>query len=125
VTPIFHVTTRAAWEAAQRAGVYAAPSLESEGFIHFSQAHQVVAVANAFFSGQRGLVLLQADVALLHAELRWEPPAGLPVPKAVSPSELFPHLYGPLNIDAVLAVHNFPPGPDGLFGLPASLPVER
>jgi uncharacterized protein (DUF952 family) len=125
VTPILHVTTRAAWEAAQREGVYAAPSLKSEGFIHFSQAHQVVAVANAFFSGQQGLVVLEADVALLRVELRWEPPAGLPAPEAVPPTELFPHLYGPLNINAVIAVHNFPPGPDGLFALPASLTVEH
>jgi len=121
VTHIFHITSRRAWETARERGSYRPASLESEGFIHFSGAHQVVQVANSFYQGQQGLVLLEADTALLDAELRWEPPAGLPAPVEGTSEDLFPHLYGPLDLDAVLVVHDFPPGPDGRFSLPAAL----
>lgn len=55
---IYHITTSHAWEAAQRHGEYRAPSLETQGFIHCSDANQVVRVANAIFPGEKGLVLL-------------------------------------------------------------------
>jgi uncharacterized protein (DUF952 family) len=121
VTHIYHITPRAAWEAAREQGSYRPASLESEGFIHLSQAHQVVQVADSFYAGIIDLVLLQADTDLLRAHLRWEPPVGLPAPREAPAKDLFPHLYGPLNLDAVLAAHDFPPGPDGLFRLPATL----
>jgi len=124
VTHILHITARATWEAARREGIYRAPSLESEGFIHFSKLQQLLGVANAFYAGQSGLVLLEVDDALLHAELRWEPPAGLPAPASLPPTGLFPHLYGPLNLDAVIAAHDFPAGPGGVFTLPPSLTTE-
>ena len=132
-TRIFHITAHAAWEAARQQGSYRPASLVTEGFIHFSEAHQVSQVANAFYAGQPGLVLLEVDTNLLRAELRWEPPAGPPAEtSAVSgtlevsgPVEgLFPHLYGPLDLVAVLAVHDFSPGPDGLFTLPTPLTTD-
>jgi uncharacterized protein (DUF952 family) len=121
VTRIFHITSRSAWEAAQAQGSYRPASLESEGFIHLSQAHQVVQVANSFYPGRGGLVLLEADTALLLTDLRWEPPIGLRAPEGKLSEDIFPHLYGPLDLDAVLAAHDFLPGPDGLFTLPAAL----
>jgi uncharacterized protein (DUF952 family) len=124
VTRIFHITPRAAWEAAREQGSYRPASLESEGFIHFSQAHQVVQVANSFYAGIIDLVLLEADTALLRADLRWEPPVGIPTPAEGLAGDLFPHLYGPLDLDAVVAAHDFPPGPDGLFSLPATLATK-
>jgi uncharacterized protein (DUF952 family) len=119
---VFHITTRKAWEAALTAGVYRTDSLDAEGFIHCSAAHQAARVANTFFRGQTGLVLLGIELSRLHAELRFEPPAlpaGSTGNPAESSAELFPHLYGPLNLDAVTQVVDFPPGPDGTFELPA------
>lgn len=106
---IYHITPRAAWEAAQTAGHYTAPSLAVEGFIHFSHAHQVAVVANAFYRNQPGLLLLEVDTTRLNADLRCEPPAhpGGAAPHTSPPAaDLFPHLYGPLNLDAVVAVHD-------------------
>jgi len=117
---IYHITSREEWAAAQQAGAYTSPSLDSEGFIHFSKAAQVLPVANAVYKGQRDLILLCVDENALEAELKWEAPAqprhGDPVP--VSESDLFPHLYGALNLDAVLRTVDFPANADGSFDLP-------
>lgn len=106
---IFHITQAAAWEAAARDGSYAADSLASEGFIHLSTRAQLLWVAERFYKGQPGLVLLAVDPARLTAELRYE---------ESEPGQRFPHLYGPLNLDAVAAVYPFAPGPAGSFSLP-------
>lgn len=117
---ILHITPRADWHAAQIAGEYGAASLEGEGFIHCSTAAQVIDVANALYRGQRDLALLVIDPARLTADLRWEPPAHPgALANAQEPSgETFPHLYGPLNLDAVIRVIDFPPREDGTFNLP-------
>lgn len=112
---IVHMATRDAWQSAQEAGTYRAPSLESEGFIHFSTPVQIIRVANAIYVGRTDLVLLVVDPLALTAELRYE--ASVHEDSA----ELFPHLYGPLNLDAVKLVLPFPPGPDGMFALPTKL----
>lgn len=114
---ILHITSRAAWQAAEQDGEYAASSLKNEGFIHCSTLAQAVPVANAFYRGQQGLVLLVIDEARAKPEIRWEPPAGALV-EGISASDLFPHLYGPLNLEAVVRVLDFPPGPTGAFSLP-------
>lgn len=106
---IYHITTETAWRAAQGAGVYSADTLASEGFIHLSTCDQVPGVAGRFFRGQHGLVLLEVDPARLAAELRYE---------ESEPGEFFPHLYGPLNLDAVVSAHAFPPAADGSFSMP-------
>ncbi len=110
MTPIFHITARAAWEQAQQDGVYTAPSLNAQGFIHLSSRDQVVATANRFYSHQRDLVLLVVDPAKLTADLRYEPPDGEP-----QSSERFPHLYGALDLDAVIRALDFPPNQDGTW----------
>lgn len=109
---IYHITPAAAWDAAQHAGVYAADSLATEGFIHLSTRAQVLWVADRFYAGQSGLVLLAVATERLAAELRYE---------ESEPGQRFPHLYGPLNLDAVIAAHLFAPGPDGSFKLPEGL----
>jgi uncharacterized protein (DUF952 family) len=111
--PIFHIVPRAEWEQAAPTGAYRPASLAQEGFIHCSTAEQVPDVANAFYRGQRDLVLLVIDPARLQAPLRYEPPAEAPQSAA-----RFPHLYGPLNTDAVLRVAAFAPGADGSFSRP-------
>ncbi|MFV9505707.1 MAG: DUF952 domain-containing protein [Oscillochloridaceae bacterium umkhey_bin13] len=97
---IYHITTAVAWQAAQLAGVYTADSLQLEGFIHFSRVTQLPRVAAKFYRGQTGLVLITVDPARLSAELRDE---------EGEPGEQFPHLYGPLNLDAVVTVEPFLP----------------
>ncbi len=99
---LFHITTAAEWRDAQRAGVYRAASLDVEGFIHLSEAHQWRRSAARFFRGQRELALLSIDEARL-ADVRREPADG----------EHFPHLYGPLPIDAVVEVRALAVGDDG------------
>jgi len=116
---ILHITTREAWALARRRGSYRSDSLDGEGFIHCSTPAQTVETANRFFRGAKDLVLLCIDPARVRAELRFEPPAGVTVHD--SRAELFPHLYGPLELDAVIRVVDFPPSATGEFVLPASL----
>jgi uncharacterized protein (DUF952 family) len=119
---ITHITTRTAWEQAQHAGEYRAPSLAEVGFIHFSRLEQVLGVANAFYRGQTDLVLLAVDKSRLKAELKDEPPVHPgPSDAAPDPENLFPHLYGPLNLDAVAVVYDFPPEADGSFKIPPAI----
>ena len=102
---IYHITPRSEWVSAQAAGSYRPASLESEGFIHCSTARQVPAVAQAFYRGGVGLIILAVNVRFLLSEVIWEPPAGKPT-RGVSPQDLFPHIYGPINFDAVLRIHD-------------------
>ena len=104
---IFHIGTAAEVAAARASGVHRPPSLASEGFIHLSQAHQVQAVLQAFYPGRSDLVLMVVDPALLTAPLCYEAPASLGKPgglAAFERNQLFPHLYGPLNADAIVGV---------------------
>ena len=89
---LFHITTRAAWQEARGAGEYRAASLEREGFIHLSTAAQWPATLARFFRGERDLVLLAIRPSALRAPVRFEPADG----------DRFPHLYGALNLDAVI-----------------------
>ena len=110
---IFHITKRIEWEEAVRAGEYRAASLKEEGFIHCSTPEQVVRVANFLFAGQSGLVLLCIEVGKLDANVRYENCEG--------GQELFPHVYGSINLNAVLDVIDFNPDPDGRFRLPSEI----
>lgn len=112
MTHIYHIATRADWDRAERDGEYttstAGRTLAEEGFIHASQATQVADVANRYYRGVAGdLVVLVIDPARLRAPVRYEH-----VPGADAP---FPHIYGPLNTDAVLAARPLTPSPDGTF----------
>jgi len=118
-TFILHLALNNAWLAAVEQGAYHADSLSTEGFIHCSRPSQIVDVANAFYRGQHGLALLVVDPSKLEAELKWEPPAE-PEPSHARAGDLFPHLYGPLNLDAVVRVIPFEPGLNGKFTLPES-----
>jgi uncharacterized protein (DUF952 family) len=109
---IYHIATRADWERARADGEYTRSSVDKtlaeEGFIHASQASQVTRTANKFYRDVPGdLVLLVIDPGLLRAEVRYEDVPGAELP--------FPHIYGPLNVDAVIAAEPFTPGPDGSF----------
>lgn len=115
---IYHIATRSDWARARRDGEYVTSTLgrtlAEQGFIHASQANQVAEVANALYRGvPEELVLLVIDQDLVRAPIRYEH-----VPGAEDP---FPHIYGPLNSDAVLTADPFQPGPDGTFTFPATL----
>jgi uncharacterized protein (DUF952 family) len=117
---ILHIISRDAWESARESAEIRAPSLDSQGFIHFSTAEQIVRVANRHYPGVRGLAVLVVETSLLTSPLRWEPP-DMPGEAAAGSGELYPHLYGPLNVSAVRGVVDLPPMPDGTFVLPALL----
>ncbi|WP_315790285.1 DUF952 domain-containing protein [Fischerella sp. JS2] len=106
---ILHITQYKKWEEAKLVGMYCADSLESEGFIHCSTPQQITQVAERFFASQKGLVLLLIDTGKVKPEIRDE---------AAEENELFPHIYGALNVDAVLQVVDFEFGEDGKFKLP-------
>ncbi|NJN23869.1 MAG: DUF952 domain-containing protein [Acaryochloridaceae cyanobacterium RL_2_7] len=103
---LFHITEQESWEKAQAEGVYRAPSLQAEGFIHLSGEHQVIETANRFYQGQSDLVLLEIEAACLTSKLQYE---------AVLNHGVFPHLYGELNLDAVTAVRTLNTKADGSF----------
>ena len=114
---ILHITSKSEWLEAQTRGEYAAPSLQTEGFIHCSTDKQVVTVANAFYHGRGDLVLLVIDASKLQPEVKWEPPAGPPV-EGYSKSDKFPHVYGAINLSSVESVLDFKPDPvTGNFSL--------
>lgn len=104
---IYHITTKADWEAARMEGSYSADSLIREGFIHCSTAGQVEATANRFFHGRMDLVLLHIDELKVGAEIVYENLEG--------GSTQFPHVYGPLPLDSVLQAKNISPLSDGSF----------
>ena len=93
---IFHITSRAAWEAALGAGIYEADSLKTEGFIHCSTEGQLLEVARTFYSGRDDLILLTIDAALLEEN-------SLVYEDLYDHGDLFPHIYGPLPTSAVVS----------------------
>jgi uncharacterized protein (DUF952 family) len=117
---IYHITSRMAWLKAQANGEYTAPSLAMEGFIHCSTHSQVQPVANNFYKGQTGLLLLVIDPTLLSSTLKWEPPSGGTPPPGIPEGEMFPHVYGAINLSAVVQVLNFNPDSNGQFGSSSS-----
>ncbi|MEZ0367016.1 DUF952 domain-containing protein [Mycobacterium sp. pUA109] len=107
---LVHLCTAAEWAGAQPDAQLRPASLGSDGFVHLSTPEQVHLPANRLYRGRTDLVLLSIDPARLDAPVRWEP--GVPTdPQAM----LFPHLYGPLPVDAVIDVVAYRPGPGGLF----------
>jgi uncharacterized protein (DUF952 family) len=107
---IYHFCPRADWAAAGQAGSYAAESLTTQGFIHCSPADHVHVPATALARGRTDLVLLEIDESRLDPPPVWED-GDPPDPTG----KQFPHIYGPIPLDAVVEVREFPPDPDGTF----------
>lgn len=95
---IYHITTSSLWEEANKQGFYEALSLKAEGFIHCSEEHQVKGVLERYFKEQTNLVKLIIDTERLTNDLifEWSP----------STQDTFPHIYGTINLDAVIEVQN-------------------
>ncbi|HSK12840.1 MAG TPA: chorismate synthase [Phnomibacter sp.] len=91
--PIYHITTHDAIEAAEKSGTLIAGSLETEGFIHCSEAWQLPGVVERFYKDVPGLRVVQLSPSKLSAKLVYE--------KAADTDDWFPHVYGPLDRDAV------------------------
>ena len=107
---IYKIVRTGDWIDAEKAGVFKGSADDArDGFVHFSAAHQVRATAERYFRGQADLVLVAADAALLGEALKWEPSRG---------GDLFPHLYGPLEMSAIAWTKPLPLGPDGRHCFP-------
>lgn len=104
---LFHIVTKEDWEKHKEYGNYIPQSLEAEGFIHCSKGKQVAKVANRKFGGETGLLLLVVDRASVKSSVKYE--------KDEESGEEFPHIYGPLNIDAVIDKIKLQPNDEGLF----------
>jgi glutathione S-transferase len=108
---IYHIAEKRDWEQAQENGQYRVStlgkSLDDVGFIHFSFAHQVKMVADFIYKNTDELVLLKVSPDKLTSEVKIESVPGT--------TEKFPHLYGPLDIDAVESVEEYKLQPDGSF----------
>ena len=103
---IYKILPRRDWEAAWNAQAYEGSELDrADGFIHFSTAAQAQETARRHFAGQPGLVVLEVEADDLGADLRWEPSRG---------GDLFPHLYGVLDVGRVRGVAEAPLDPDGV-----------
>jgi len=113
---IYHILPQAAYAAHNPAQPYRAESLETEGFIHCTgQPDLPIWVANRFYRGTSGpFVVLCIDEKRIPLDVRWEESDG----------KLFPHIYGPLDWDAVERVIDFPRSQNGTFLLPSDLSHE-
>lgn len=110
VTTLYKICPASLWRDAQRDGVFrGAPVDLADGFIHFSTADQVAETAARHFVGQGDLLLVQVDGDRLGDALKWEPSRG---------GALFPHLYGPLDLAAVISTGPLPLGADGRHVFP-------
>lgn len=92
---IYHITDRDSWNNALSSGFYSPESLSSDGYIHCSFFSQVNYTKENYFKGKEGLIVLFIDEDRLKSECRTEKGSG------GSESDLFPHIYGTLNTDAV------------------------
>lgn len=103
---IYKILHQDEWRQAEAAGSFEGSAVDhADGYIHFSTATQAQETAAKHFAGRDGLVVLEIEADDLGAGLRWEPSRG---------GQLFPHLYGPLDVAHVRAVSEAPLGTDGV-----------
>jgi uncharacterized protein (DUF952 family) len=114
---IYNLCRAADWEAAKTKGIYEGSADDHrDGFIHFSTGAQVAKSAAKHRAGQSNVLLLTVPARSLGAELAWEPSRE---------GELFPHLYGPLPIDAVERVDELPLSAEGKHIFPPHVRKDR
>ena len=111
---IYKICPASAWREAERQGVYRGSADDvRDGFIHFSTAAQVDETARKHFFGRTGLFLVEVDADALGEALRWERSRN---------DELFPHLYGELDLGAVTGISNMHARSDGYHDIPELAP---
>lgn len=107
---IYKLVDRRAWQQAEAAGQFTgAPVDARDGYIHCSTSAQVAETARRHFAGDEHLLLVAVDADALGDTLRWEPSRG---------GALFPHIYGPLSMGAVLWTRPLSTNPDGTHVFP-------
>jgi len=104
---IVHACTNEDWLKAKENGIYKTESLESQGFIHFSGPNTIQFVANSHWMGRKDIILLIVDSEKVNPEIKYEIDPGS--------GRFYPHIYGPLNLDAVIKVIDYLPNEDGFF----------
>ena len=92
---LFHIIDSTDWTTAKEQGTYTPASLDAEGFIHLSAEQQVAGTVERFYQGQADLLLLEIDPNRLRASLQYD---------QAGDHGVFPHLYGALNLEAVVNV---------------------
>jgi uncharacterized protein (DUF952 family) len=103
---IYKLLDAESWTEALAAGVFEGSAVDAkDGFIHFSDAAQAQETARLYFNSHANLLLLTIDADQLGAALKWEPSRG---------GALFPHLYGPLPIEAVIETRSLDLDADGI-----------
>lgn len=113
-TKIYKIVRAQEWMKAEKAGLFKGSAEDArDGYLHFSQAHQLRGTAERYFGGQEGLLLVAADAAALGEALKWEVSRG---------GEKFPHLYGSLPMSAIAWTKPIPLGPDGRHRFPDEIP---
>jgi uncharacterized protein (DUF952 family) len=111
--PVYKICPEAALEEARKSGRFDGSADDArDGFIHLSAGHQVAGTLAKYFAGQGDLVLLAIDPDQLGERLRWETSRG---------GELFPHLYGTLDLAHVISVEPLTVQEDGSHRLPAGV----
>ena len=111
---IYKICPASAWREAERQGVYRGSADDArDGFIHFSTAAQVPETLRKHYVGQRALFLVEVDGDAFGSELRWERSRN---------DELFPHLYGELDLGAVRRVFDMHARSDGTHDIPELTP---
>ncbi len=95
---IYHITTQQNWENAQKNSFYTAESLQIEGFIHCSTHAQVGATLERFFKNVENVIVLEMDEQKLISPLKYE--------RATDIDQDFPHIFGNINLDAVIKILN-------------------
>jgi uncharacterized protein (DUF952 family) len=114
VRKIYKICSASAWREAERQGLYRGSADDvRDGFIHFSSAAQLAETARKHFFGQTGLFLVEVDADALGEVLRWERSRN---------DELFPHLYGELDLGAVIGVLDLAARSDGTHDIPELTP---
>lgn len=93
---IYHITTIKEWEEAKLKKSYVPKDFEKDGFIHCSIERQIEGVLERFYQGQTGLVKLKIEKEKVQRPVLFELAEDL--------NELFPHIYGPLNLESVVEV---------------------
>jgi uncharacterized protein (DUF952 family) len=114
VVKIYKICPASAWREAERQGVYLGSADDArDGYIHLSTAAQVPETLRKHYVGQRALFLVEVDADAFGRELRWERSRN---------EELFPHLYGELDLGAVISVMNLNMRSDGGHDIPELAP---
>jgi uncharacterized protein (DUF952 family) len=114
---IYHITNPAAWKKGQEDGRYLPEGYEQDGFIHCSKREQIAGVGQRYYAGQTGLLILGINPDKLTSKLVFENTTG--------GEELFPHIYGPLNLDAVESTAEFGQKTNGTFEFPRTWVLTR